>query len=860
MKRVAKKKQIVEQEREQHWYIPPSGGIPVYRADTDPYCPAARVRKFNEEQKQRVRKEVNDRTKSEQWVSAALDRQYSNVPLKNLHDFRAKASEYNSNSNISEIGILQKIIVRENLLNELSKLLKVNSDLAGVLSEVSELIQALRFETLDIVEDIAQWQSEQPVGRPFLFKGINYLIKLRGDLDFLDNHDEIVERFCFEFKSNPLAYRGGGNIIIGFDSAKASAAAAADAQYARLMSSYTQAFNDNTSLMVDGIQIIRLHNAEKVIQSEFQRIMSDQAHAQQQGLSLGEQTMSQYHDPGTRSRDPRALRASWESAASYDPMSTDMVQQTESVASLPQPSASASVTSASASKKKTALFNPKKAKLERITAIQEEASSLQAMIAHIHDKIAALSQEVKEHAQRAGQLLKKEAEARDNGREGAALHIAAEVSLVNAFITEKRSAIKDLHREAYFIALERRRKLGVIKTMQDEMAMAKQRDRIKKKIEAKIKKDGLMAALQQFDSEKLTVDSLKLGGAKGKGKSKGKDKKKHIQEHDQDLGSTASEVELADYNRMLDEHEHIEDMMVFQATDSQAEEEDDDEDEDAQQRSYTAFGEQEQVLEEEQSFDQEQYERQMQYQQYQQYAEQDAQDDEQEESFDQQAHHQHLVADPMEDSYSDMLPTAAAAEHGHHSAHEDHQEEAAGHAIAEETADTQPLQEEAAPAGPYDALLEAPSQADGLVDPKLYLHSDDVEEHAHQEEDDMEISALETSGLDTSALEASGLEASADSAGGLEYSQGSLEIAPPAASPQPSPSPLPELQEHQPGQPQEQQQAPDSPFKGIPAADHQAAADYDEASVVSQGSKGSTASKAAGTGFSFARFMRRGSG
>jgi hypothetical protein len=297
-KRQSKKKEIALSEREQQWYIPPSSGIPLYQADHDPFCPAARLRKFNQEQKQRIKKEVDNHSRSEQWVKAALDRQYTDVPLRSVHDFRAKASEYRTTTNaygtcITDIQIIQKIIVRENLLMELRTLCGNTSNdflLQSIINEVEELIKALRYETLDIVEDIVLWFQQQPMPRPFLFKGYNYLVKLKSDLDFLDEHEEVIERFCFEFKSNPLAYRGGGNIIVGFN-----ALPAVDA-FKPIIHSYQQA----TSSMIDGIDIVRLHNAEKVIQGEFQRIMQEQGRIGK--LSLAEQSMQNY------SQDAHAMR------------------------------------------------------------------------------------------------------------------------------------------------------------------------------------------------------------------------------------------------------------------------------------------------------------------------------------------------------------------------------------------------------------------------------------------------------------------------------------------------------------------------------------------------------------------------
>eukprot|EP00981_Chlorochromonas_danica_P001662 scaffold367_cov274-Ochromonas_danica.AAC.11 len=596
----AKKKAIVQQEREQAWYIPPSAGIPSYHADKDPYCPAARVRKFNEEQRQRVEREsaFTEGVRSEQWISASLDRQYTQLPLKNIHDFRAKASDHlMMSSNGYGYGYGGS-----------------NGSVGGGV------------------------QTAQPVGRPFLFKGYNYLIKMKTDLDFIDQYDVIVERVCFEFQSNPLAYRGGGRVIQGFElsaTATNSLTATSQQRYQNLLSAYHQSLGDDgAGLVVDGLPVSRLRRAEEVIQGEFRRIQQqvDMANSQQQRSALQQQleqrglSFDQYDNsgedgvylsqPGGRQSIAQQtlasyqdLRASWESAASFDPLTSPTTQQQQQGESFLRLSVESgdSVTSninegnqkkkSSAKINKKNLFNPKRAKLERITVLQEETSELEAMIAHIHDKITTLSGEVKIHAQRAAALLKKEQEARENGREGAALHIAAEISLTNATILEKRTAIKDLHREAYFLSLERKRKQGVVKTMQDEMTLHREREKLKKKIEAKIKKDGLMAALAEFDSEKLTLESLKLNSSSPprKGNGKGSDKNPNKASRKQSMGSVDSRVSLAEedgprgggdgveeeeeegegkhedemaaYNKMLEMHDHIEDLALNDSTD-----------------------------------------------------------------------------------------------------------------------------------------------------------------------------------------------------------------------------------------------------------------------------------------------------
>jgi hypothetical protein len=80
-------------------------------------------------------------------------------------------------------------------------------------------------------------------------------------------------------------------------------------------------------------------------------------------------------------------------------------------------------------------------------------------------------------------------EAKALGREVAAQHIAAEISVNSAAIIENNAKIKDLQRECYFVNLERKRKLGTAQKLREEIEEAKRRAALQKKIEAKIKKE-----------------------------------------------------------------------------------------------------------------------------------------------------------------------------------------------------------------------------------------------------------------------------------------------------------------------------------------------------------------------------------
>jgi hypothetical protein len=264
--KAAKRKEVLTTNKEKSWYVPPSDGIPIYHSENDPNCPVARIKKYNDEQRLRVKETMKQEKRSENWIKNMLDTKFEDVPLRINVDLRTKAMEVASKSHgkpaLADVEILQKIIVRERLLSELARLLKAGSDVLAVFGEVSELIKALRYETLEIVEEVVRWQNIQGSPRPFLYKGMNYLIKIAHDLDFLDNYDDVIERYCFEFKCNPLAYRGGGNVITGREYKNT------DTFLHGLLKSYY----DGGLTTVDGIDVVRLHNAEKMVQNEFIRI------------------------------------------------------------------------------------------------------------------------------------------------------------------------------------------------------------------------------------------------------------------------------------------------------------------------------------------------------------------------------------------------------------------------------------------------------------------------------------------------------------------------------------------------------------------------------------------------------------
>lgn len=68
------------------------------------------------------------------------------------------------------------------------------------------------------------------------------------------------------------------------------------------------------------------------------------------------------------------------------------------------------------------------------------------------------------------------------------LFLGSQISVNIAELQENQAKIKDLQRENYFIGLERKRKLGVMQKLKNEIAEAKRKAQLQKKIEQMIKK------------------------------------------------------------------------------------------------------------------------------------------------------------------------------------------------------------------------------------------------------------------------------------------------------------------------------------------------------------------------------------
>ena len=543
-------------DREQGFVLAPSQGIPAYNAETDPYCPRAQVRKYNNDRRINAEEAASKGRRAETWIRKTMQSKFDEVPQKFNPSLRTKAQQAggpggSGPESLAEVEILQKVIVRENLLAELQKLLHNQNDVSGCLGEVVELVKAIRYQTVDIVEDVDSWQYAQPTPRPFLYRGVNYLIKLFSDLNFLDVYQDIVEKFCFEFTSNPLAYRGGGDIATGTGGNARST----------LVDRLSQQYNASAGSF-DGIEVIRLRNAERTIQREFDRLdRGRQLFGQQSQQML--LAAASIEAGGTVTGDGGPSMAIGEAAfggsvvaqggggggsisspyqaafgAGSLENSHDYYRNDQSVANQTFNNTNANaanskypqhqqqhqgrgkmVPKTDARRKWRQKFSQRKVKLERIATLSEEATELKAMQTHIEEKISAL---VEQHRalvdkRKLSEGRRKEALALD--REAAAQHFAVEISVYTADMQDINAKIKDFQRQNYFISIERNRKRKVVAKLKDEVEIEKKRAVLEERLAGKIKEGGILNALKTLNlmqsqalNDEMGVTSLGSAG------------------------------------------------------------------------------------------------------------------------------------------------------------------------------------------------------------------------------------------------------------------------------------------------------------------------------------------------------------
>ena len=570
-----RKKEVIREKQSRGWddSVAHNLQLPEYKAEEDPYCPRARNRKFNEDQKKLAKISSERGQGASDWLDKALVSKFEDVPIKMTPSLREKATQNirskssaasstskrsgmrsssgttsgggsrvgtSNETRMAEVEILQKAIIRENLVAELHKLIQNQNDLGSVLGEVIELVKAIRFQTVDIMEDVEAWQHMQRVPKPFLYRGQNYVVKIFYDMAFLDKYQMLVDTFGFQFAQNPLMYNktdlSGSRVSLadkpfGFNENVGD----------RAEWNFSAAQGSKLDAVVDGVEVLRLEHVEKLILKEFDRLEMEkskvvvalpdgkfvdasgetleaaQAAAERSmvaadvnSLAAGSSAKLEVGEQAMGSVDSTSgsflLPESWKTNQSPERMSK-MMPATRGTFGLENKD-STTVVSGKTWKSK---FSNLRVKRERIMQLMEEVEQLKAILSHIEEQTGAKVMQYHDLTAQVQRAEKRRVQALREARETAAQHLAVEIAMMTADKQSCNQTIKELQREAYFIGLERKRKRGIVKKLEQEVAAHKKQTLIKKKLGAKINKDGILEALKGLNAIERVVGEQSQG-------------------------------------------------------------------------------------------------------------------------------------------------------------------------------------------------------------------------------------------------------------------------------------------------------------------------------------------------------------
>lgn len=99
-----------------------------------------------------------------------------------------------------EVEVIKAILQREGYMDRArSQIASPGSQFSknqGALDDLITTLDLLRSATLDTVEATAQWRRAQGHTNPFIWGGMNYLLKIPTDLNFLDEY-KVSHRYLF---------------------------------------------------------------------------------------------------------------------------------------------------------------------------------------------------------------------------------------------------------------------------------------------------------------------------------------------------------------------------------------------------------------------------------------------------------------------------------------------------------------------------------------------------------------------------------------------------------------------------------------------------------------------------------------
>ena len=92
------------------------------------------------------------------------------------------------------MDVLKAVILRENYIERIRQASEI-SQFTTAPQTVVDLLDLIRLSTVEVIESIEEWKRTQTKPHPFIWNGIDYLLKIPSDLDFIDKVRRIFTRY-----------------------------------------------------------------------------------------------------------------------------------------------------------------------------------------------------------------------------------------------------------------------------------------------------------------------------------------------------------------------------------------------------------------------------------------------------------------------------------------------------------------------------------------------------------------------------------------------------------------------------------------------------------------------------------------
>jgi len=110
---------------------------------------------------------------------------------------------FGSNFHEGEMDVVRTVLLREEYLHRLEAL-AASYCRRNVPDALPDLLDLLRIATVEVVEAVKLWRQNQSRQVPFMWNGVNYLLKISSDLDFLDQYPIVTKWLGFSLNRNPF--------------------------------------------------------------------------------------------------------------------------------------------------------------------------------------------------------------------------------------------------------------------------------------------------------------------------------------------------------------------------------------------------------------------------------------------------------------------------------------------------------------------------------------------------------------------------------------------------------------------------------------------------------------------------------